>query len=328
MRTRTGVPLLLAGLVIFAMFFAGCSGDAPPQGTTTTVPPTPTVQAKFIAGDIIAKSASSADTFWLIVKYDSKTNKYERAPAYKKSDGSWYRKDAKTELYDRTLMERLYPAKVAHVSSISDVPVATPATTTSPTTAPVTTITTAPLPAPTVTGVVPGSGMAGMTVNISSITGTNFRTGATVRLARGSTTITGSDVTTASASNISCRFGILPSAEIGTWNVTVINPDGQSGTFANGFTVTTATTAPPVANFTNITPRSGIPPLTVTFNDISTGSPTSWNWIFGDIAEGNTSIDRNPWHTYTINGTYSVTLTVSNVGGNNTLTLSNYIIVG
>lgn len=49
--------------------------------------------------------------------------------------------------------------------------------------------------------------------------------------------------------------------------------------------------------------------LTYTFTDASTGSPISWQWNFGD---GNTDTIQNPVHTYTANGTYTVTLTVSN----------------
>jgi PKD repeat protein len=93
--------------------------------------------------------------------------------------------------------------------------------------------------------------------------------------------------------------------------------------------VTTATTPPvgaPVASFTG-TPTSGFAPLTVVFTDTSTGTPTGWRWTFGDIGAGNTSTLRNPSHTYTVPGTYSVNLTVSNAGGSNSLVQSNYIIV-
>lgn len=38
----------------------------------------------------------------------------------------------------------------------------------------------------------------------------------------------------------------------------------------------------PVANF-EANPLMGTVPLTVQFTDTSTGPPTSWNWIFGDI---------------------------------------------
>jgi PKD repeat protein len=93
--------------------------------------------------------------------------------------------------------------------------------------------------------------------------------------------------------------------------------------------VTTSTTPPvgaPVANFTG-TPTSGLIPLTVAFTDTSTGTPTGWRWTFGDIGAGNTSTLRNPSHTYTVPGTYSVNLTVSNAGGSNSLVRTGYITV-
>ena len=81
--------------------------------------------------------------------------------------------------------------------------------------------------------------------------------------------------------------------------------------------------APPVANF-NGSPTNGITPLTVNFTDNSTGSPASWAWTFGD---GGTSTAQNPSHVYTVAGTYSVTLQVTNASGSNTLTKTNYIAV-
>jgi uncharacterized repeat protein (TIGR01451 family) len=63
---------------------------------------------------------------------------------------------------------------------------------------------------------------------------------------------------------------------------------------------------------------------TITFTDDSTGSPTSWNWTFGD---GGTSTVQNATHSYTSAGTYNVTLTVSNACGNDTETKTNYIAV-
>ncbi|MGD0533810.1 MAG: PKD domain-containing protein, partial [Methanoregula sp.] len=79
----------------------------------------------------------------------------------------------------------------------------------------------------------------------------------------------------------------------------------------------------PVANFTaNVT--SGMAPLTVQFNDTSTGSPTAWNWSFGD---GNYSAAQNPVYTYTAAGNYTVCLTATNAGGSNTTIQTDYIIV-
>ncbi|MEN6343617.1 MAG: PKD domain-containing protein [Methanospirillum sp.] len=64
--------------------------------------------------------------------------------------------------------------------------------------------------------------------------------------------------------------------------------------------------APVVADFTvkdNIT--GGQPPFTVQFYDNSTGNPTNWTWSFGD---GAISHDRNPVHTYTTEGSFTVGL--------------------
>lgn len=62
---------------------------------------------------------------------------------------------------------------------------------------------------------------------------------------------------------------------------------------------------PPQAAFTF--QRAG---LVVTFNDTSTGSPTSWLWDFGDGTPS--SNQQNPVHTYSAAGTYVVTLTARN----------------
>lgn len=48
------------------------------------------------------------------------------------------------------------------------------------------------------------------------------------------------------------------------------------------------------------------------FTDTSLGSPSSWNWDFGD---GTTSTLQNPSKTYTSSGTYTVRLTVTEPGG-------------
>jgi PKD repeat protein len=85
----------------------------------------PPIQVKFVKGDIIAKTASSADQVWMILKYDSLTEKYERTPVYKKPDGRWYRNNEKSEFTDRALTETIYPVKVGHISSVSLVPVET-----------------------------------------------------------------------------------------------------------------------------------------------------------------------------------------------------------
>jgi len=83
----------------------------------------------------------------------------------------------------------------------------------------------------------------------------------------------------------------------------------------------------PVANFTG-TPTTGTAPLVVSFTDTSTNSPTSWAWSFGD---GGTATTQNPSHTYENSGGVSlsrtVSLTVTNDGGSDTETKTDYVAV-
>lgn len=81
--------------------------------------------------------------------------------------------------------------------------------------------------------------------------------------------------------------------------------------------------AQPTAAFSG-TPLSGCSPLIVVFQDQSTGGPATWSWDFGN---GNTSTIQNPTATYFTPGTYTVTLTVTNAAGSNTLTRSQYVTV-
>ncbi|MBN1999693.1 PKD domain-containing protein, partial [candidate division KSB1 bacterium] len=79
----------------------------------------------------------------------------------------------------------------------------------------------------------------------------------------------------------------------------------------------------PVANFT-ASPRSGDQPLTVQFNDLSTGEITSRTWFFGD---GGSSSLTNPSHVYTQAGTFTVSLTINGPGGSDTSTKEGFITV-
>lgn len=77
----------------------------------------------------------------------------------------------------------------------------------------------------------------------------------------------------------------------------------------------------PRSDFVADKTRGGAP-MTVQFTDKSLGEPTSWNWDFGD---GATSTEKNPAHTYTSLGTYTVALTVSNANGKDTTSKDGYI---
>jgi len=63
----------------------------------------------------------------------------------------------------------------------------------------------------------------------------------------------------------------------------------------------------------------------VKFTDVSAGTaPLSYAWIFGD---GTTSTEQNPTHSYTKASRYTVKLTVTNLGGSNTMTKKSYFAV-
>ncbi len=83
---------------------------------------------------------------------------------------------------------------------------------------------------------------------------------------------------------------------------------------------------PPIAEFKG-SPTSGLPPLAVTFTDLSqpSGNISSWAWDFGD---GGISTSQNPSHDYNVEGLYTVGLTVSNSDGADTETKTNLINVG
>ena len=105
----------------------------------------------------------------------------------------------------------------------------------------------------------------------------------------------------------------------GSYNVTltVSNVSGSDTATCSGcITVTDPPPGVPTADFT-ATPTSGNHPLAVAFNDASNGTVDSYAWDFGD---GGSSAAQNPFHTYTAAGSYTVTLTVSNVSGSDTAT--------
>jgi hypothetical protein len=78
-----------------------------------------------------------------------------------------------------------------------------------------------------------------------------------------------------------------------------------------------------VANFA-ASPLSGSLPLKVTFTNTSREGYEESFWDFGD---GKTSRREHPIHTYRSAGVYTVTLTVSALGGSDVITRSQYIAV-
>jgi len=105
----------------------------------------------------------------------------------------------------------------------------------------------------------------------------------------------------------------------GTYTVMLsVNSGAATKTKTNYITVNM------VADFT-ATPTTVNPGILVSFSDTSLGTPTSWNWDFGDGSLHSTS--QNTSHTYNTAGTYSVTLIASRGIYSNIITKTNYITV-
>ncbi|HXX56138.1 MAG TPA: hypothetical protein VEI81_08575, partial [Methanoregula sp.] len=116
---------------------------------------------------------------------------------------------------------------------------------------------------PTVTGIAPANANRGWPVG-TTITGTNFQAGATVKLNRtGYADIPATGVTVVSATSITCTFS-LAGVQSGAWNVVVTNPDGKQGMRANGFTVNA-----PTPTLTGSTPNTGARGATVTITNLA-----------------------------------------------------------
>jgi Zn-dependent metalloprotease/PKD repeat protein len=82
---------------------------------------------------------------------------------------------------------------------------------------------------------------------------------------------------------------------------------------------------PPVADFT-VDKKTGNAPLQVKFVDLSGNKPNSWLWTF-DGATPASSTQQNPAVSYSVPGTYKVTLKATNTAGSNSITKEGYIIV-
>jgi PKD repeat protein len=77
----------------------------------------------------------------------------------------------------------------------------------------------------------------------------------------------------------------------------------------------------PIADF-SAGQEQGTAPFKVTFTDVSSGDITSWHWDFGD---GQFSDAREPVHTYTAAGDYTVSLAIMGPGGSDVETKIEYI---
>lgn len=108
----------------------------------------------------------------------------------------------------------------------------------------------------------------------------------------------------------------------GNYDITLsVTDDNGTDNVTQSITVTSCSTDPPVANFsvdTTIICKGDC----ISFTDLSTGDPTSWNWTFEEGSPGS-SIEQNPSQVcYDSVGTFDVTLTVTNPNGSDQSTTS------
>jgi hypothetical protein len=234
--------ILISLILVFGVLIAGCSDQSPAPATPI---PTTAAPVKYVAGDIISlASSSSGQALFVITGYDKPTDMYTRQLIYKNSDGTWghFLSNA-SEKVPRTLVESVYPVKVAHVQ-LSAIPLVT-------VTVRVTATVTSSGNAPVVSGISPSYGGSDAAVS-TTITGSNFQSGAQAKLTRaGIAGISASMVTVSSSTEIDCTF-ILSKAEKGSYNLEVTNPDGRSGTLVGVFTIGDA---PPVIG--GVSPSAG-----------------------------------------------------------------------
>jgi len=226
MTAKSCYGLLLGLLLVICVLLAGCSSQS---STTTIAKITTQPQPKYTAGNIITNNASSA--FWLITSYDSTNDLYQRVLVQKNSGGTWSQVTGQTQSDTRNDVEKLYPVLLAQVS-VASVTYATP-------TVPTTVTTTLSGSGPIVSAVSPTTAAIGTSLT-ATITGSNFQSGATVRLVQpGLQPVTASSVSV-SSTQITGTFN-LASLNSGPANIEVINPDGRVASLNSAITIGFAT---------------------------------------------------------------------------------------
>lgn len=114
----------------------------------------------------------------------------------------------------------------------------------------------------------------------------------------------------------------------GVYDVTLIatNADGSDTEAKTGFITVNACGGIPVAAFTSndsvICEGDAID-----FTDLSTNSPTSWQWIFGGGTPPSSTSQNPTGIVYNVAGSYTVVLYVNNASGGDTLIDTNYVTV-
>lgn len=111
--------------------------------------------------------------------------------------------------------------------------------------------------------------------------------------------------------------------DAGTYTV-VLTVFGDCGVASSTQEVTILPAVPAASFEASIV--SGCSPLTVSFTDYSSNSPTAWSWSFPG-GTPSTSTEQHPTVTYATPGTYGVILVASNAGGSGEISMANLITV-
>ena len=115
------------------------------------------------------------------------------------------------------------------------------------------------------------------------------------------------DGSTSTARNPSHAYATAGSKTV---TLTVTNSSGSNSASRTVAVVTTLTAS---FSFSPASPTAG---QSVQFTDTSTGSPSLWQWSFGD---GTTSTAQNPGHAFVSAGSYNITLSVMNTSGQSSI---------
>lgn len=136
-------------------------------------------------------------------------------------------------------------------------------------------------PAPTVTGVAPATGSSAGATGVT-ITGTNFRAGATV-------SVGGTPATSIIVTGATSIVATTPPHTIGVVPITVTNSDGQGASLASAFTYTAAT-APTV---TSVTPTSGTIAGGIVVTILGANFVTGATVTFGGVAASSVTVSSS-----------------------------------
>jgi hypothetical protein len=185
---------------------------------------------------------------------------------------------------------------------------------------------------PDVTGITPDHGNRGQTLDNVSITGSDFRDVAiTTQLKNGGDTISGTDVTWVSDTEVTSDFTIPGGATIGPWDVYLEHDDdGKSDTLVGGFTV-----EHPAPTTTGLSPSSrtaGEAGFTLTVDGANFVAGSTVRWEGADRATTYVSATQLtatiPASDITTAGTFDVTVFNPAPGGGTSNTQVLTVIAG